>query len=460
MIITVGNVQARVAGPEPELDWLAEYLCFEDATAHHRRRYGYRGDGKIHAYKRFGSTMPSGFVGMVKEAAEKEGTQVTIIDARRRTCDPDEQCDIRWLRDYQRDAVKAVVENTRGILHMATGAGKTEVFAALTRALPCRWLFLVHRNQLVDQAATRVETRTGISVGRCAEGAYSTWEGHQVICASFQSIHAALKRGDAYALALLDGAEAVCIDESHVLPADSYLSVINHTKNAYWRVGLSGTPLARGDKRSVLAIGAIGKVIYKLRAQALVDAGVLAQPKIRLVPVIQEATATTHQGIYGELIVRSVKRNKAIVAAVMAAEKPCMVFVKELSHGKLLEKMLCKAGVATSFVSGQHSTDWRKSHVKSLEAGRFDALIASVVFQEGVDIPDLRSVVVACGGKSTIAALQRIGRGMRKAAGKTTFEVWDIADEGCAMMKRQAQARRTAYLNEKFEVTITNGLVR
>lgn len=755
MILTLGNVLARVDGPDPELDWLSDYLSFEDSRAFFAK--GRRGDGKIRMFNRFGSTVPSGFKAMIADAAAKEGIKVDVIDKRVRPCEPDLTADVAWLRDYQLAAVEAVEHEGRGILHMATGAGKTEVFAALTRRLPCRWLFLVHRNTLVQQAAERVELRTGIQVGRIAEGTWASWDDHEVICASFQSLHAALKcnKHTAYSQgvdssvgALLEGAQGVCSDECfpatadvdgkpihkirvgdlvpsfdegtqtfckrrvlkvwktpahdlvrvhltssrsfictsghpfltfsngwlpalslagqdvlhcahdmfnlrgdfraerttdlrheeaqhaacllarlpaqaasdregtqgdqcandekqphgkaeqhrqdgsctastrglategarrerngaddsasdavrtawggmddgvggtdesaaptlqaghrapngasgggdrrgdaqdeartgarceegsdahwarvarvevleprgdeererlcpgglvynlhvegtenyvvngvvahncHVLPADSYLSVINRTKNAYWRVGLSGTPLARGDRRSVLAIGAIGKIIHRVRADALVEAGILARPKIKMVPVSQESDKPTYQGVYGELVVRSPKRNRAVVAAVRAAEKPCMVFVKELKHGRILEEMLGRAGLSVSFVSGQHSTDWRRSHVKGLEQGRFDALIASVVFQEGIDIPDLRSVVIACGGKSVIAALQRVGRGMRKAAGKDTFQVWDLADDGCKMLKRQAQARMRAYLAEKFEVTMAGG---
>ncbi len=462
MIITTGNVLARVDGPDIELDWLSDYLSFDDSSL--RFRQGYRGDGKIRMFNRLGSSMPAGFVGMVGEAATAEGFQVSVIDKRVPPVKLDAGADVAWLRDYQLDAVRAVERDTRGILHIATGGGKTECFAALTRRIPCNWLFLVHRNTLVDQAAERVELRTGVSVGRIAEGKWASWDDYTVICASFQSVFAALKKGNKSWMPsqavdrLLAGAQGVCIDESHVLPADSYLKVINQTKNAHWRVGLSGTPLARGDRRSVLAIGALGRVIYRLRADALVEAGVLAKPKIRMIPVRQTATAPTYQGVYGELVVRSTARNRAVVAACKAAEKPCMVFVKELKHGDKLEEMLGRAGLSASFVSGQHSTDWRKSHVKRLEQGHFDVLIASVVFQEGVDIPDLRSVVIACGGKSVIAALQRIGRGMRLAPGKSTFEVWDIDDTGCEMIQKHSRARIRAYLNEKFEVVMESGM--
>ena len=74
-------------------------------------------------------------------------------------------------------------------------------------------------------------------------------------------------------------------------------------------------------------------------------------------------------------------------------------------------------------------------------AGRYDVLICSVIFQEGEDVPDLRSVVIGSAGKSVIATLQRIGRGMRRASGKDEFEVFDVADLGCGCMSGPASHR-------------------
>ena len=80
-------------------------------------------------------------------------------------------------------------------------------------------------------------------------------------------------------------------------------------------------------------------------------------------------------------------------------------------------------------------------------------LICSKIFQEGTDIPELRSVVIASGGKSVIEAVQKIGRGMRMSKGKgDSFEVWDIWDTGRKMLAKHAKSRRKAYTDEGYEV--------
>ncbi len=96
--------------------------------------------------------------------------------------------------------------------------------------------------------------------------------------------------------------------------------------------------------------------------------------------------------------------------------------------------------------------------MKGLVRGDLDVLIASVIFNEGIDIPELRSVVIAAGGQSIIAALQRIGRGMRTAHGKDEFEVYDIYDSGNKWMEKHTKARLGAYRGEEFEVKMESAL--
>jgi superfamily II DNA or RNA helicase len=90
---------------------------------------------------------------------------------------------------------------------------------------------------------------------------------------------------------------------------------------------------------------------------------------------------------------------------------------------------------------------------RALGAGELDVVIASTVWNEGLDIPNLESVVIAGAGKSTIAAIQRSGRGGRTTSSKKTYELWDLWDTGNWMLYRWSQARREAYEREAHEIT-------
>jgi len=246
-------------------------------------------------------------------------------------------------------------------------------------------------------------------------------------------------------------ADGFVVHNCHTLPSDTYYRVSMSSQRAYFRFGLSGTPLARGDRRSLLAIASTGPIIYRIQPDVLIAAGVLAKPRIQLVPVAQLSDCKTWQGVYGECIVRSRTRNQTIVDCARKAEKPCLVFVKEIQHGRLLTERLLKADLRAEFVFGADSTPERQAATRRLVRGDLDVLVSSVIFQEGVDIPQLRSVVIANGGKSVIAALQRIGRGMRVAADKSTFQVFDVADHGCKLLERHTRARVKAYASQGYE---------
>lgn len=464
MLVEVKNVYSRaVQLRNDEREWIVDYLAFEDPSS----RFRPSGPRPVHMFNLFSNTFPTGLLDPVRKAAAEAGIDVQVIDKRGVPCMPDVNADLAWLRPYQKAAVLKLAERRRGIIWAPTGAGKTEMFVGLTRYLPCRWVFVVHRVGLVKQARDRYLLRArehGVDVpepGVIGEGEWRVAEGPAAVTfASFQTLAKCLKEKDQRAIDALGSFEAVAVDEVHTLPAGTFLNVAMSIPRAYYRAGFSGTPLARGDQKSMLAIAAVGPVIYRIKPDVLIGAGVLAKPRIRMLPVDQQDGGGSWAEVYRELVVKSSKRNRAVVEACKRAERPMFVFVTHTNHGKALSRMLWQAGVRNEFVWGTHSTDYREAMVRRLESADLDAIVCSVVFQEGIDVPALRSVVVASGGKSVIAALQRIGRGMRvekDRAGnvvKDTFEVWDFLDEGNKWTARHARARRNAYMTEGFETVV------
>jgi superfamily II DNA or RNA helicase len=469
------NYAKLVRATDAERAWLTEYLAFTDSAAKYRKGRTHSADGKVRMFNVFNQTFPSGFLSLVQRAAPEEGFSVELADNRCCPCPRDPDADLGWLRDYQLEGVERAASRGRGILWCPTGSGKTEIAVGLAQALPCRWLFLVHRASLMEQTAERYERRTGRQAGRIGDGTWNVPDGCTFVVATFQTLAKRLQQKDARTTALLAGSEGLIVDECHVLPAWSFWHVAMACP-AYFRLGMSGTPLARGDQRSVFAIAALGPVIYRIKAETLIGAGVLARPHIHMVEVHHpRSDKPTWQGVYGENIVRSNRRNALVVEAVRRAERPCLVFVKEIRHGRELERRLWAAGLKPAFTWGSHSVEHRMRYVRDLVQGRIDVLVCSVVFQEGIDIPELRSVVVASGGKSVIAALQKLGRGMRPDAksGKTDFECWDFHDVGCGCTKakaedgeerrthsgcrwleRHSRARLRAYAQEGYETVI------
>lgn len=461
MKLEVTNTVVRVvAGDDVEKGWLREYLSFDDESRAFRKdrrsgRVERVKPPKIRLYNVLDETFPTGLLALVRKRAAVLGHAVELRDVRPAGVPVDPAAELRWLRPYQADALEAAVRRGRGILWLPTGAGKTEVAVGLTRALPTRWLFIVHRAGLMYQAAERYDLRNaehGIALPPAARFGDGKLElGDRLTVATFQTVRAKLE--STVGRELLRRTEGVIVDECHTLPAETFYGVAMSFLGARYRLGLSGTPLDRDDKRSLMAVGALGPVIHRVRTEELVDAGVLAIPRVRMITVEQDIYRPTYQGVYGEAIVRSTKRNRLLADVVArAAARPAVVFVREIAHGKNLLRYLERAGLRVELVWGTTPEATRARTKKDLSRGNLDAVVASVVWQEGIDVPELRSVVVAAAGRSTIAALQRAGRGMRRTDEKTSFEIWDVEDRGNAILERHSKARRKAYEREGFEV--------
>ncbi len=477
-----------------ELNWLASYLSYRDSRWVPSK--GRIVDTHTCLLNRLTNEFPAGLARAAYQQARKEGIELEAADDRVEPCEPDLDADLEWLRHHpavpdreithQIEAIEAVAKKKRGILWLPTGSGKTEIAIGLTRRLPCRWLFFVHRADLLRQAADRYEVRTGEPAGIVGDGMHKIPDGCRFVVCSFQTAHRGIEGNKKEVLYLVEQwAEGIICDEVHSAAASTFFSTVMRTEAAYYRVGLSATPLARSDGRNLLLIGGIGPVIYRVQPQVLVELGLLAKPTIRMLEHKHEHSGkASWRSVYSHHVVKSPGRNATVLDAVRRAEKPCLVFVTQLKHGRELTKKLEEAGMPTRFAYGQKSTAQRSELVTQLERGYCEVLVCNVVFQEGVDIPSLRSVVIAGGGASKIASVQRMGRGMRADAktGKTAFEVWDVADVGCGCTDRKSpkgdnqwaldidddlpgtihksckwlekhtRARRRAYEQEGFEV--------
>ena len=444
MIVEVRNVLSRVLSATPaELTIVRSLLSFRVKGAEYTPQYqAGRWDGRCHLYREVTSTFPTGLLGLLK-------TRLTVQANDVRTRVEPIPADTSWLRDYQAEIVDKCLAAGRGIVHAATGAGKTEAMIALTVRVPGRWLILVHKKDLLHQTADRFELRTREACGRCGDG---EWSPQRVTVATVQTLHRRAK--EAATIALLKEADGVISDECHQASSDTYREVMNRCENAYWRFGFSGTPLDRSDMKDLILIGSTGGVVARVDAQSLVSRGLLAQPEISMVPLKQVTTGSTWMEVYRTGVTECGPRNALLARLAAGGRKPCLLFVREIAHGHALERAVRSLGVRTEFVWGKAPSSERQAAIKRLVRGDVDVLVTSAIFDEGVDIPEVEAVVVGSGGRSVIKTLQRLGRGMRVTGTKATMDLTDVLDQGHPWLRSQARARQKAYESHGFNVTV------
>lgn len=473
MWLTVSNQATKVTqASREELDWLRDYLGVEDAKAKFRT-----GEERPQSLLNpFNATFPTGLLELVLDGTKEGGLRAEVLDQRRQPCQPDPEADIGWLTDYQEEALEYAARKHRGIFWHPTGAGKTEIMVALPLIYRCRWVVFVHRKSLLKEIAERFESRTGEEAGVVGDG---QWKVRRFTVVMFQSIYQRLAARDPKVLKLLRSAEAFSVDECHTTPADSFWQCCMAMENAYFRFGFSGTPLARGDKKGLLVVACCGPVLHRIRAPELVAKGAIARGRVVLVPHVEnppKGLRLTYDEVYDARIARSLPRLALSIAVCRKAPKPMLVFVRYEAHGKLLERALNQAGVPAEFTWGKKKTPEREAAIRRLEHADTDVLVCSVIFQEGVNIPGLKSVGNFGGGKSDIATLQNAGRGSRRrdrdgSVTKDEFTVFDIVDRHCGCryvsevddklayrhrpcmwVDQHAQARAAAYMREGYEV--------
>jgi superfamily II DNA or RNA helicase len=468
--LRIGNISTYVDANETELDWLCQYLRWQDPKAKHSPlvKSG-QWDGTHSVFDRGGQTFPAGLSKIVLRGAAKSGLRVDLEDGRIPPNVPLRPLPEGWLRDYQTEAFNAALSPTspvptgipgRGIVHCATGGGKSRIAASIAWCVPIQWLFLVNSQDLLDQMAKNFTTLTGEPSGRIGDG---EWSPARFTVATVQTLHQRRKA----ATKLLSECQGVIVDEAHTSASGTFQAVLDKMPNAFYRLGLSATPLGRADKADLLTVGAIGPVIYRADAQDLQAKGVLAgaditfltypeQPRsywAKVQALMRHDQRRAYQLAYDIGVVKNQARNHAVVEAVKASPKPCLTFVKLVSHGHDLKKQMTRAGLKVDFVSGQENSYERKDAIKRLVYGELDVLLSSAVFYQGVDIPELLSLVNAAGGLSDTQSIQRLGRGTRKVEGKDKVLLFDFLDSG-PFLKRHAEARKKTYERSGYVVSV------
>ncbi len=467
MIVEANNSYCRVIhSADGELRWLGGYLASSEGG-----RRGPGQTGKTQLFNIVTDSFPSGFLATVQRAAADEKISFQVLDKRTMHVPFDTNADIVWLRDYQAAAIDVSKTEHRGVFHHATGAGKTELIVALTLVRPCTWLILTHRKQLMADIGDRYKLRTGEDVGFIGEGVLDISK--RVTVATFQSVEHMCRKSKRVR-AFVESVQALAVDEVHITGASMFWRRVQGCTNAYFRYGFSGTPFDRTDAKSVFVWAAMGPIIHRIAAKKLIDEGVLAKPTIHMIPY-QHPTPKerTWKNVYAAHIVKSPARNALLKKACTVATKPALLFVRDISHGKALERELRAEGHYVEFVWGKHDVAVRRAAIRRLVHGDSDVLITSTIFQEGIDIPELQSVIIGAGGKSVIAALQSLGRGMRRRDSqgnvtKAEFSVYDINDQGCGCrgtkhnacewMERHTKGRMRAYQSEKYDIIDAAGL--
>jgi superfamily II DNA or RNA helicase len=156
--------------------------------------------------------------------------------------------------------------------------------------------------------------------------------------------------------------------------------------------------------------------------------------------------------IYEHGIIHNVRRNKIIAKQMKKLAdmgRKILVIVQEVKHGKIIRELAQRESVRTLYVDGGNTYGEREKALKHLSSGKIDAIIATNIFDEGIDVKDISAVVLAAGTKSAPALFQRTGRAIRRKENENYAIVIDFIDQQHRKLYEHSMRRYNLIKHEK-----------
>jgi superfamily II DNA or RNA helicase len=366
-------------------------------------------------------------------------------------------------REHQIKILNAACTSDRGIVRAATGSGKTLCTALITAKLNKPTIIYVIGLDLLDQFYKLFSKLFNEPIGYIGNGICNI---ERINIASIWTIGRSLKLDNiieddndnnekeldesnyAKIASILNNTKVHIFDESHVV-ATNTISEIYKNIDPEYIYGFSGTPF-RDDNSDLLINGILGEQIINVSASELIKLDLLATPLIKFYTVPKMPVGTTYPAVYKEYIVENEIRNNLIakLSKELVDKKytPLLLF-RQIKHGEILLEKIKEAGIKCAMLYGNDSLDKRNQVKESLINKEIDLILASTIFDIGLDLPQLNALILASGGKSSIRALQRIGRVIRPMPGKKFAAIVDFYDQ-VKFLKKHSIARYNIYSSE------------
>jgi superfamily II DNA or RNA helicase len=326
----------------------------------------------------------------------------------------------------------------RNLLVSATGTGKTVMaavdYATLRQRLPrARLLFVAHREEILAQS--RATFAHALRDGAFGE----LWVGgeHPV---EFTHVFASIQSLTASGLRSLDPShfDVVIVDEFHHAGAASYERLLTHL-HPVELLGLTATP-ERSDGLPVLQWFG-NRIAAELRLWDAIDQhrlvpftyfGIADNLDLTDIPwrrgtgydVERLTEVITATDVWGRGVVKQFKEHLGGKEVVRA-----LAFCVSVTHARYMARVFNESAIAAVAVWADSSDEERRQALRDLSSGVVKVVFSVDLFNEGVDVPTLNALLMLRPTESPLLFLQQLGRGLRKAAGKSVCTVLDFVGQ-------------------------------
>ena len=356
----------------------------------------------------------------------------------------------REVRGYYRNLVVA-----------ATGTGKTVISALDYKRFrkqnpdkPCRLLFVAHREEILAQSIyTFRAVLKDANFGEMFVGKYrpDSIDNLFISIQTFNSQDFTLKTTP-------DFYDYIIVDEFHHAAAPTYQKLLEYYKPKIL-LGLTATP-ERMDGKSILTYFN-NRIAAEIRLPEAIDRKLLCPFQyFGVTDTVDLDSLKWTVGGYdkGEL-------SRVYTFSVMAANKRADLIVNSLlkyvtdidavkglgfcvsiEHAEFMCRYFNEHGIPSMYLTGASPDEERKSAKESLVSGKVRFIFVVDIYNEGVDIPEVNTVLFLRPTESLTVFLQQLGRGLRLSEDKECLTVLDFI----------GQANKKYNFEDKFAALLSN----
>lgn len=332
------------------------------------------------------------------------------------------------LRTYQSNIIsearQALRKHKHIILQSPTGSGKGVLIGSMASMSKYKVLILAHSEEILKQDANHAR-KWGIDASEVFAKTRKMPESKCCVMMA-QTLRQRLKKEEWRDW--FDGFGFIILDECHRAEFD-FVFEQDGVDNTYV-IGLSASPARYGQMRQLgMDYGAI---VVGPQVQELIDLGHLCRCKLFSLdaPSLEDVEWSYGRGDFNlSQMAAKFKAPARYVGAVenyvrICPNEKCLVFCCSSEQTIELTKAFCEAGINARYcLSGDFDEDdeysgERKDVVESFARGEFQVLVNFGLFTTGIDIPDIKVVMLMFSTTSLVKYLQCLGRASRPADGK------------------------------------------
>ncbi len=315
----------------------------------------------------------------------------------------------------------------KALVVLPSGAGKTILSAFYVQGIKGRVLYLVHRNEIIEQAIKEFELVHNISDSQIGKfNQYHKQIDRKFIFATIQT----LSRPKNLELFSKNYFEVIISDEHHHSCANSYQVVLNYFMPKKL-LGLTATPY-RLDGKNVLET-VKNNVAYEMNITEGIKKKLLVPfeylglwDNIDYSDIQYQGKTYTQKDLDKKLLID--KRDNQIILEFKnkLKKRKTIGFCCSINHCKRCVKKFNEAGIPSETINYETKIEDRNRIIEGFRQRLYQVIFTRDIFNEGVDFPEVEGLLFLRPTVSKTIFLQQLGRGLRKSEGKKNVIVLDF----------------------------------